>query len=123
MLLNNFLTSLLWSVFTWGPSLPVHKAHSLPVLPHQHPVVRNALFCLDSAWKSAKEGSQGSHVYTKALLAYAFALAGNQERRTEVLMSLDKEAVKEGESSPGNFLPSHVLGIKNSTPKVSHDSL
>ncbi|OWK03734.1 A2M, partial [Cervus elaphus hippelaphus] len=77
-------------------------------LPVTHPVVRNALFCLDSAWKSAKEGSQGSHVYTKALLAYAFALAGNQERRTEVLTSLDKEAVKEGESTPGNFLPAHV---------------
>nr|XP_020760299.1 alpha-2-macroglobulin [Odocoileus virginianus texanus] len=67
-------------------------------LPVTHPVVRNALFCLDSAWKSAKEGSQGSHVYTKALLAYAFALAGNQERRTEVLASLDKEAVKEDNS-------------------------
>lgn len=67
-------------------------------LPVTHPVVRNALFCLDSAWKSAKEGSQGSHVYTKALLAYAFALAGNQERRTEVLTSLDKEAVKEDNS-------------------------
>ncbi|XP_005898519.2 alpha-2-macroglobulin isoform X2 [Bos mutus] len=64
-------------------------------LPVTHPVVRNALFCLDSAWKSAKEGSQGSHVYTKALLAYAFALAGNQERRTEVLTSLHEEAVKE----------------------------
>uniref|UniRef100_A0AAA9SLL8 Alpha-2-macroglobulin n=1 Tax=Bos taurus TaxID=9913 RepID=A0AAA9SLL8_BOVIN len=64
-------------------------------LPVTHPVVRNALFCLDSAWKSAKEGSQGSHVYTKALLAYAFALAGNQERRTEVLTSLYEEAVKE----------------------------
>ncbi|XP_025138969.3 alpha-2-macroglobulin isoform X2 [Bubalus bubalis] len=64
-------------------------------LPVTHPVVRNALFCLDSAWKSAKEGSHGSHVYTKALLAYAFALAGNQERRTEVLRSLHEEAVKE----------------------------
>ncbi|XP_060269425.1 alpha-2-macroglobulin isoform X5 [Ovis aries] len=67
-------------------------------LPVTHPVVRNALFCLDSAWKSAKEGSQDSHVYTKALLAYAFALAGNQERRTEVLTSLHKEAVKNGNS-------------------------
>ena len=56
-------------------------------------------------------------------MAYAFALAGNQERRTEVLTSLYEEAVKEGESTPENFLPSHILGIKNSTPKVSHDYL
>uniref|UniRef100_A0A8D1EWJ3 Alpha-2-macroglobulin n=1 Tax=Sus scrofa TaxID=9823 RepID=A0A8D1EWJ3_PIG len=60
-----------------------------------HPVVRSALFCLETAWKSAQEGSQGSHVYTKALLAYAFALAGNQEKKKEVLQSLDAEAVKE----------------------------
>ncbi|XP_075409474.1 alpha-2-macroglobulin [Tenrec ecaudatus] len=67
-------------------------------LPVTHPVVRNALFCLDSAWKLAQEGAHGSHVYTKALLAYAFALAGNQDRRREVLTSLEKEAVKEGNS-------------------------
>uniref|UniRef100_A0A8C3WA37 Alpha-2-macroglobulin n=1 Tax=Catagonus wagneri TaxID=51154 RepID=A0A8C3WA37_9CETA len=67
-------------------------------LPVTHPVVRNGLFCLETAWKSAKEGSQGSHVYTKALLAYAFALAGNQEKRREVLQSLDAEAVKEDKS-------------------------
>ncbi|XP_071466493.1 alpha-2-macroglobulin isoform X2 [Marmota flaviventris] len=64
-------------------------------LPVTHPVVRNALFCLDSAWKSAKEGAHGTHVYTKALLAYAFALADNQDKRKEVLNSLDEEAVKE----------------------------
>ncbi|XP_036092998.1 alpha-2-macroglobulin isoform X2 [Rousettus aegyptiacus] len=64
----------------------------------KHPVVRNAMFCLESAWKSAKEGPRGSHVYTKALLAYAFALAGNQEKRSEVLKSLDEEAVKEDNS-------------------------
>lgn len=67
-------------------------------LPSQHPVVRNALFCLESAWKSTKEGSHGSHVYTKALLAYAFALAGNQEKKKEVLTSLESEAVKAGEN-------------------------
>ncbi|KAM5262731.1 alpha-2-macroglobulin [Ctenodactylus gundi] len=63
-------------------------------LPVSHPVVRNALFCLESAWRS-KEGTHGSHVYTKALLAYAFALAGNQDRRKEILASLDKEAVRQ----------------------------
>nr|XP_055192763.1 alpha-2-macroglobulin-like isoform X2 [Nyctereutes procyonoides] len=63
-----------------------------------HPVVRSALFCLESAWKSAKEGPHGKHVYTKALLAYAFALAGNEERRREILTLLNEEAVKEESS-------------------------
>lgn len=63
-----------------------------------HPVVRSALFCLESAWKSAKEGPHGKHVYTKALLAYAFALAGNQEKRREILTLLNEEAVKEESS-------------------------
>ncbi|NP_036620.2 alpha-2-macroglobulin precursor [Rattus norvegicus] len=67
-------------------------------LPVTHPVVRNALFCLDTAWKSARGGAGGSHVYTKALLAYAFALAGNQDTKKEILKSLDEEAVKEEDS-------------------------
>ncbi|KAB0388116.1 hypothetical protein FD755_003072 [Muntiacus reevesi] len=62
-----------------------------------HTVVRNALFCLERAWQSASE-AQGSFVYTKALLAYAFALAGNQAKREELLESLDKEAVREEDS-------------------------
>uniref|UniRef100_A0A7N5P239 Pregnancy zone protein-like n=1 Tax=Ailuropoda melanoleuca TaxID=9646 RepID=A0A7N5P239_AILME len=66
-------------------------------LPVTHPVVRNALFCLESAWGSISE-AQGSLVYTKALLAYAFALAGNQPKRSELLESLDKDAVKEDNS-------------------------
>uniref|UniRef100_A0A452R6M6 Pregnancy zone protein-like n=1 Tax=Ursus americanus TaxID=9643 RepID=A0A452R6M6_URSAM len=66
-------------------------------LPVTHPVVRNALFCLESAWGSISE-AQGSLVYTKALLAYAFALAGNQPKRSELLESLDKDAVKEEDS-------------------------
>ena len=37
-------------------------------------------------------------MYTKALMAYAFALLGNQEKRNEILKSLDKEAIKEGEN-------------------------
>ncbi|XP_060022927.1 pregnancy zone protein-like [Lagenorhynchus albirostris] len=66
-------------------------------LPVTHPVVRSALFCLERAWESTSE-AQGSLVYTKALLAYAFALAGNQAKRSELLESLDKEAVKEEDS-------------------------
>uniref|UniRef100_A0A4X2LQ63 Alpha-2-macroglobulin n=1 Tax=Vombatus ursinus TaxID=29139 RepID=A0A4X2LQ63_VOMUR len=63
-----------------------------------HPVVRNALFCLESAWRMQQTGVSGSNVYTKALLAYAFALAGNQAKRDEVLAVLDKEAVKKDNS-------------------------
>ncbi|XP_045726976.1 pregnancy zone protein-like [Mirounga angustirostris] len=66
-------------------------------LPVTHPVVRNALFCLENAWGSISE-ARGSLVYTKALLAYAFALAGNQAKRSELLESLDKDAVKEEDS-------------------------
>ncbi|XP_008587819.1 PREDICTED: alpha-2-macroglobulin, partial [Galeopterus variegatus] len=67
-------------------------------LPVTHPVVRNALFCLESAWKTTQKVAHGSHVYTKALLAYAFALAGDQDKRKEILKSLEEEAVKEDNS-------------------------
>ncbi|NXD24437.1 PZP protein, partial [Spelaeornis formosus] len=58
-------------------------------LPVTHSVVRNALFCLETA-ANQKE----IHVYTKALLAYAFALAGNREKRKALLDLLEKEAVR-----------------------------
>ncbi|ELK38726.1 Alpha-2-macroglobulin [Myotis davidii] len=64
-------------------------------LPVTNSVVQMALLCLESAWNTAQEGPLGSHIYTKALLAYAFALAGNKNRRGEILSSLDEEAVKE----------------------------
>uniref|UniRef100_A0A8C8E7Y2 Alpha-2-macroglobulin n=1 Tax=Otus sunia TaxID=257818 RepID=A0A8C8E7Y2_9STRI len=63
-------------------------------LPVTHSVVRNALFCLETA-ADKKE----NHVYTKALMAYAFALAGKEEKRKALLGSLEKEAVKKGECS------------------------
>uniref|UniRef100_A0A8C3W7Y9 Pregnancy zone protein-like n=1 Tax=Catagonus wagneri TaxID=51154 RepID=A0A8C3W7Y9_9CETA len=66
-------------------------------LPVTHPVVRNALFCLERAWEATAE-AQGNLVYTKALLAYAFTLAGNQAKRRQLLESLDKEAVKQEDS-------------------------
>ncbi|XP_028610189.1 pregnancy zone protein-like [Grammomys surdaster] len=66
-------------------------------LPVTHNVVRNALFCLETAWASMSQ-SQESHVYTKALLAYAFALAGNKAKRSELLESLNKDAVMEENS-------------------------
>ncbi|XP_035746419.1 alpha-2-macroglobulin-like [Egretta garzetta] len=58
-------------------------------LPVTHSVVRNALFCLETA-AAEKE----NHVYTKALMAYAFALAGKEDKRKALLGSLEKEAVK-----------------------------
>ncbi|XP_010606099.1 alpha-1-inhibitor 3-like isoform X2 [Fukomys damarensis] len=67
-------------------------------LPATHPVVSKALICMNSAWETTKEGTNGSHVYTKALLAYAFALAGNQEKKREIMKSLNEEAVEEDNS-------------------------
>ncbi|NWQ81428.1 PZP protein, partial [Columbina picui] len=63
-------------------------------LPVTHSVVRNALFCLETA-ADEKE----NHVYTKALMAYTFALAGKEEKRKVLLSSLEKEAVKKGKCS------------------------
>uniref|UniRef100_A0A8C3HL01 Alpha-macroglobulin-like TED domain-containing protein n=1 Tax=Chrysemys picta bellii TaxID=8478 RepID=A0A8C3HL01_CHRPI len=64
-----------------------------PLCSPQHSVVRSALFCLETAMEQG-----GSHVYTKALMAYAFTLAGKEEKHRALLDSLDKEAVKEGET-------------------------
>ncbi|XP_014421040.2 pregnancy zone protein [Camelus ferus] len=90
-------------------------------LPVTHQVVRNALFCLEEAWKSTSE-AQGSLVYTKALLAYAFALAGNQTKRRELLESLSKEAVEEGDSihwqRPGKPQEVHAPYYQPRAPSV-----
>nr|XP_021488326.1 murinoglobulin-2-like [Meriones unguiculatus] len=67
-------------------------------LPDTHPVVSKALSCLESSWKTAEQNGRSNSVYTKALLAYAFTLAGNQQKRNEILESLDNEAIKEGNS-------------------------
>uniref|UniRef100_A0A8C9BQU4 Pregnancy zone protein n=1 Tax=Phocoena sinus TaxID=42100 RepID=A0A8C9BQU4_PHOSS len=87
----------------------------------KHPVVRSALFCLERAWESTSE-AQGSLVYTKALLAYAFALAGNQAKRSELLESLDKEAVKEEDSihwqRPGKPQEVNALYYQPRAPSV-----
>ncbi|XP_036765796.2 pregnancy zone protein-like isoform X2 [Manis pentadactyla] len=90
-------------------------------LPVTHPVVRNALFCLERAWTPTSE-DQSSLVYTKALLAYAFALAGNQAKRNELLESLDKEAVKEDDSihwqRPGKVPEVQTLYYQPRAPSV-----
>ncbi|KAM3848321.1 alpha-2-macroglobulin-like [Vipera latastei] len=63
-------------------------------LPHTHILVRNALHFLEMA-SQAEE----IHIYSRALLAYAFTLAGNEERRQAMLESLQKLAVKEEDGS------------------------
>ncbi|XP_065267913.1 alpha-2-macroglobulin-like [Emys orbicularis] len=67
-----------------------HAAEGSLTATHTHSVVRSALFCLEIAMEQG-----GSHVYTKALMAYAFTLAGKEEKHRALLDSLDKEAVKE----------------------------
>uniref|UniRef100_A0A8C6IDN1 Murinoglobulin 2 n=1 Tax=Mus spicilegus TaxID=10103 RepID=A0A8C6IDN1_MUSSI len=67
-------------------------------LPARHPVVSKALSCLESSWKTIEQRRNANFVYTKALMAYAFALAGNQDKRNEILKSLDEEAIKEDNS-------------------------
>ncbi|XP_076796624.1 murinoglobulin-1-like isoform X2 [Arvicanthis niloticus] len=79
-----------------------------------HPVVSKALSCLESSWKTIEQGENGSFVYTKALMAYAFALAGNQEKRNEILKSLEKEAIKEDNS---------IHWERPQKPRKSEDSL
>uniref|UniRef100_A0A803TU97 Uncharacterized protein n=1 Tax=Anolis carolinensis TaxID=28377 RepID=A0A803TU97_ANOCA len=59
-------------------------------LPVTHSVVRNALFCLETAAESKE-----INVYTRALMAYAFALAGKEEKRDEMLRLLHAVAVEE----------------------------
>uniref|UniRef100_G3U1C7 Pregnancy zone protein-like n=1 Tax=Loxodonta africana TaxID=9785 RepID=G3U1C7_LOXAF len=90
-------------------------------LPVSHLVVRNALFCLETAWRSISE-AQGSFVYTKALLAYAFALAGNQAMRRELLKSLDREAVKEEDSihwkRPGKLQEANAVYYQPRAPSI-----
>nr|XP_034368490.1 murinoglobulin-1-like [Arvicanthis niloticus] len=83
-------------------------------LPATHPIVSKALSCLESFWKTTEQGGNGSFVYTKALMAYAFALAGNQEKRNEILKSLDKEAIKEDNS---------IHWERPQKPRKSEDSL
>uniref|UniRef100_A0A8V5FT09 Uncharacterized protein n=2 Tax=Melopsittacus undulatus TaxID=13146 RepID=A0A8V5FT09_MELUD len=52
-----------------------------------YPVVRNAFFCLEAA--SEKSSSE---VYTQALMAYAFCLAGKAEKCESFLRELQKQA-------------------------------
>lgn len=77
-------------------------------------MVRNALFCLETA-AAEKE----NHVYTKALMAYAFALAGKEDKRKALLGSLEKEAVKKGECSRWDVPFFHLTGLTSSLDKMA----
>ncbi|KAM3912870.1 alpha-2-macroglobulin-like isoform 2-T3 [Leptodactylus fuscus] len=57
----------------------------------QHVVVRNALFCLENAMNTEK------NIHTKAMMAYAFTLAGKMDQRSRLLQSLDEKAIKQGD--------------------------
>ncbi|XP_075072226.1 alpha-2-macroglobulin-like [Mixophyes fleayi] len=57
-------------------------------LPATDVVVRNALFCLETALDGKNS------IYTQALMAYAFTLAGRVELRSRLLQSLDEQAIK-----------------------------
>ncbi|NWV38179.1 OVOS protein, partial [Grantiella picta] len=52
-----------------------------------HPVIRNAFFCLETASEN-----RISDVYTQALMAYAFCLAGKAEKCESFLEELQKSA-------------------------------
>uniref|UniRef100_A0A8B9MGQ4 Alpha-macroglobulin receptor-binding domain-containing protein n=1 Tax=Accipiter nisus TaxID=211598 RepID=A0A8B9MGQ4_9AVES len=67
-----------------------------------YPVVRNAFFCLETA--SEKNISD---VYTQALMAYAFCLAGKAEKCESSLRELQKSAKDVGES-PSEKSPSFL---------------
>ncbi|XP_047405683.1 ovostatin homolog 2-like [Sciurus carolinensis] len=53
------------------------------------PVLRNGLFCLEEALESGVPNG-----YTQAILAYAFALAGKEEKVEALLQILDQSATK-----------------------------
>ncbi|XP_075467863.1 alpha-2-macroglobulin-like isoform X2 [Ascaphus truei] len=109
-------------------------------LPVTHPVVRNALFCLESAMK----GQNG--VYTQTLMAYAFTLAEKLDKRSQLLQSLDEQSIKDDsavhwhrpefsdESKQSRFphsrapsveveMTSYVLLALLSTPKISNEEM
>ncbi|NXU42737.1 OVOS protein, partial [Drymodes brunneopygia] len=76
-----------------------------------YPVIRNAFFCLESASEKSISG-----VYTQALLAYAFCLAGKAEKCESFLEELQKSAKKvdgsqhweQEERSPSDTSPSFL---------------
>uniref|UniRef100_A0A8U7M1Z4 Uncharacterized protein n=1 Tax=Corvus moneduloides TaxID=1196302 RepID=A0A8U7M1Z4_CORMO len=70
----------------------------------KYPVIRNAFFCLETASEK-----RISDVYTQALMAYAFCLAGKAEKCESFLAELQKSAKEVGEfQSPSDKSPSFL---------------
>uniref|UniRef100_A0A8C3EFY8 Uncharacterized protein n=1 Tax=Corvus moneduloides TaxID=1196302 RepID=A0A8C3EFY8_CORMO len=67
----------------------------------KYPVIRNAFFCLETASEK-----RISDVYTQALMAYAFCLAGKAEKCESFLAELQKSAKEE--RSPSDKSPSFL---------------
>ncbi|XP_058026766.1 alpha-2-macroglobulin-like isoform X2 [Ahaetulla prasina] len=63
-------------------------------LPVTHSVVRNALFCMETASQQ-----KDLPLYTEVLLGYVFALAHKEDKVTAILQSLQKKAVKGDDGS------------------------
>lgn len=80
-----------WRLLSW--------IRSICFFVFKYPVIRNAFFCLESASEKST-----SEVYTQALMAYAFCLAGKAEKCELFLEELQKSAKEVGEfQSLGDF--------------------
>ncbi|XP_026544384.1 pregnancy zone protein-like [Notechis scutatus] len=91
-LLNNALQGGVDSEITLSAYLTISLLE-IP-LPVTHSVVRNALFCLETASQQ-----KDLPVYTQALLGYAFALAHKEDKVAAILQSLQEKAVKGDDGS------------------------
>ncbi|XP_007661640.1 ovostatin homolog 2 [Ornithorhynchus anatinus] len=58
-----------------------------------HPLVRRGLICLDEAYDRS---INSNNVYNQVLMAYTFALAGQEDKVESLLQRLDQSAKKEG---------------------------
>ena len=68
----------------------------------QDPVVVGSLECLKAAVEKT------DHLYTTALLAYTFTLAGDAENRLKLIKHLDKVAIHTGTSHDSAQLSDHI---------------
>uniref|UniRef100_A0A7M4F0Z7 Alpha-macroglobulin receptor-binding domain-containing protein n=1 Tax=Crocodylus porosus TaxID=8502 RepID=A0A7M4F0Z7_CROPO len=89
-------------------SSPFLFAASPPIksIPHsflsQDPMVKNGLKCLRNA------SSIVTGIYTQALLAYVYSLAGDGSRRDSLLAKLDQQAIKSGGQIHWSWKPAQL---------------
>lgn len=62
----------------------------MSLLPMQGKLMQTTLRCLQQAVHNV------TNIYTEAVLAYAFALAGDYETTQELLYKLEEQAIKSG---------------------------